>query len=343
MRKILVVGGAGYIGSHMVKGLTQAGYEPLVLDNLCTGFPDAVSRAQLVVGSMADRELLDFLFSSHRFAAVMHFAAYSQVGESMRDPLKYYRNNVAATQVLLDAMLAYDVRNLVFSSTAAVYGNPVASLISETHPMAPINPYGRSKWMVEQMLSAHRKAYGLRSVALRYFNAAGADPEGLLGERHDPETHLIPLVLQAGMRRRDAVTVYGNDYPTRDGTCIRDYIHVADLCDAHLKALEALLDGAPGGAYNLGNGDGFSVGEVISTVERVMARQVPVIPGQRRPGDPPQLVADATLARSELGWRPRYPDLETIIRHASAWEEQRAITSEPMRAGSTSLPRKVAM
>lgn len=343
MNRILVVGGAGYIGSHMVKRLVQAGYEPLVLDNLCTGFADAVPEAQLVVGSMADRALLDFLFSSDRIAAVMHFAANSRVGESMDDPFKYYRNNVAATQVLLDAMLAHDVCNLVFSSTAAVYGDPAAALISETHPLVPINPYGRSKWMVEQMLTAYRSAYGLRSVALRYFNAAGADPDGLLGERHDPETHLIPLVLQAAMRRREAVTVYGSDYPTRDGTCIRDYVHVADLCDAHLKALEALLTGAPGGAYNLGNGDGFSVGEVIRTVERVLARQVPVIPGQRRPGDPPQLVADATLARSELGWRPRYPDLETIVRHASVWEEQRTITSEPTYADSTWLPRTVAM
>jgi UDP-glucose 4-epimerase len=323
MQIILVVGGAGYIGSHMVKTLAEAGYLPLTLDNLSTGFPDAVSRGELVIGSMADRELLGLLFRRQKIAAVMHFAAYSQVGESMREPGKYYRNNVAATQALLDAMVDHGVKNLVFSSTAAVYGNPLYTPIDESHPKAPINPYGRSKWMVEQMLADYNAACGLRSIALRYFNAAGADPDGRLGERHAPETHLIPLVLQAGLGKRDAVTVFGSDYDTADGTCIRDYIHIEDLCSAHLLALQALLGGAASAAYNLGNGEGFSVNEVIRIAERVLQRPIPVIRGERRAGDPSVLVANARRARKELGWTPRHPELDRIIGHAAAWENAR--------------------
>jgi UDP-glucose 4-epimerase len=323
MQTILVVGGAGYIGSHMVKTLAQAGYLPLTLDNLSTGFADAVSRGELIIGSMADRELLNLLFRRHKIAAVMHFAAYSQVGESMREPGKYYRNNVAATQVLLDAMVDHGVRHLVFSSTAAVYGNPLYTPIDESHAKAPINPYGRSKWMVEQILADYDAARGLRSIALRYFNAAGADPDSMLGERHAPETHLIPLVLQAGLGKRDAITVFGSDYDTADGTCIRDYIHIEDLCSAHLLALQALLGGAASNAYNLGNGEGFSVNEVIRIAERVLQRPVPIIRGERRKGDPAVLVANARRARDELGWTPRYPELDRIIGHAAAWENAR--------------------
>jgi len=323
MQTILVVGGAGYIGSHMVKALAQAGYATLTLDNLSTGFADAVQHGELVIGSMADRNLLDLLFYRHQIAAVMHFAAYSQVGESARDPARYYRNNVAATQVLLDAMVAHDIRHLVFSSTAAVYGNPQCLPLDEAHPKAPINPYGRSKWMVEQILADYDAAYGLNSIALRYFNAAGADPDGRLGERHAPETHLIPLVLQAGLGKRDAITVFGTDYDTEDGTCIRDYIHIEDLCNAHLLALQTLLDGTASNVYNLGNGTGFSVHEVIRVAERVLQRPIPVIYGERRPGDPSVLVADAQRAREALGWIPRHPDLECIIRHAAAWEMAR--------------------
>jgi UDP-glucose 4-epimerase len=320
MKNILVVGGAGYIGSHMVKALLGAGYRPVVLDNLSTGFADAVHDAELIVGSMADSELLNLLFRRHRFDAVMHFAAFSRVGESMREPDRYYRNNVAATQVLLDAMVGHGVGQLVFSSTAAVYGNPLSVPIDEDHPLVPINPYGRSKWVVEQMLGGYRAAYGLRSIALRYFNAAGADPEGWLGERHEPETHLIPLVLRAGLGRHTAITVFGTDYDTADGTCVRDYIHIEDLCSAHLLALRALVGGADSNVYNLGNGAGFSVGDVIRVAGDVLERPVPFVHGTRRPGDPAVLVADARRAQTELGWRPRFPELETIIRHAARWE-----------------------
>jgi UDP-glucose 4-epimerase len=323
MQTILVVGGAGYIGSHMVKALAQAGYATLTLDNLSTGFADAVPHGELVIGTMADRNLLDFLFHRHKIEAVMHFAACSQVSESTNDPARYYRNNVAATQVLLDAMVAHDVRHLVFSSTAAVYGNPQYLPLDEAHPKTPINPYGRSKWMVEQMLADYDAAYGLNSIALRYFNAAGADPDGRLGERHDPETHLIPLVLQAGLGRRDVITVFGTDYDTADGTCIRDYIHIEDICSAHLLALQTLLDGTASNVYNLGNGAGFSVNEVIRVADHVLQRPIPVMHGERRAGDPSVLVADAQRAREALGWIPRYPDLERIIRHAAAWEASR--------------------
>lgn len=320
MKTILVAGGAGYIGSHMVKALALAGYRPITLDNLSTGFADAVQYGELVSGSMGDRTLLDRLFSETKIDAVMHFAAYSQVGESVSDPARYYRNNVAHTQILLDAMLSHNIRHLVFSSTAAVYGNPRQVPLDEAHPKDPINPYGRTKWMIEQMLADYDAAYGLRSIALRYFNAAGADADAELGERHDPETHLIPLVLQAGLGKRDAITIFGEDYDTRDGTCIRDYIHIEDLCAAHLLALLNLLEGRSSAAYNLGNGNGFSVREVIEVAERVLQRSIPVLIGERRAGDPSILVADAAMARRELGWNPRHTDLEMIIQHAASWE-----------------------
>lgn len=322
MKKILVVGGAGYIGSHMVKTLARNGLEPITLDNLSTGFADAVHHGELIVGSMADRGLLDELFRQNEISAVMHFAAFSQVGESMRDPARYYRNNVCHTQVLLDAMVHAGVDQLVFSSTAAVYGNPVYTPIDELHPTQPINPYGKSKLMIEQMLSDYESAYGLRSIALRYFNAAGADSDCELGERHDPETHLVPLVLQAGLGKRDAITVFGTDYDTHDGSCVRDYIHIEDLCSAHLAALRRLQKGGKSDVFNLGNGAGFSVLEVIRVAADVLGNRIPVQPGQRRPGDPPVLVAEANRARTELNWQPVHTDLHEIVRTASDWENR---------------------
>jgi len=317
---ILVVGGAGYIGSHMVLALSEGGHEVTTLDNLSGGYRDAVLAGRFVQGDLGDVRLLDELFAAQRFDAVMHFASYIQVGESVIHPAKYYDNNLGNTLRLLDAMVRHDVRCFVFSSTAAVFGEPDYSPIDESHPTRPINPYGRSKLMVEEILRDYDRAYGLRSIALRYFNAAGADPGGRLGERHQPETHLIPLVLQAASGRRPAITVYGRDYDTPDGTCIRDYIHVTDLCQAHLLALEHLLQGEPTTAYNLGNGNGFSVQEVIDTARRITGKAIKVQEGERRGGDAARLVADATRARRELGWTPAYPDLDEVIAHAWGWE-----------------------
>jgi UDP-glucose 4-epimerase len=319
---ILVVGGAGYVGCHMVAVLGEAGYKPVTLDNLYSGYRDAVIAGEFIQGDLNDRELLNQVLDAHDFAGVMHFAAHIEVGESVRDPAKYYRNNVANTQNLLDAMVRYGVNAFIFSSTAAIFGEPQYIPIDEQHPKAPVNPYGRSKWMVEQLLEDYDHAYGLKSCALRYFNAAGADPRGRLGERHQPESHLIPLVLQAASGRRESITLYGNDYDTTDGTCIRDYIHVSDLCDAHLLALEQLTQGGESNRYNLGNGQGYSVQEVIDAAAKVTGREIPVVRGERRPGDPATLVADSARARSKLGWSPRFADLDTIIAHAWAWEQK---------------------
>lgn len=327
---VCVIGGSGYIGSHMVKHLASLGADVTVLDNLSGGPREAALCDDFVEGELADAALLRDLFSRRKFDAVFHFASYIQVGESMRDPGKYYRNNVANTITLLEAMRAAGVPHLIFSSTAAVYGNPERSPIDEQHPLAPINPYGRSKLMVEQILADYRRAYGLKSVCLRYFNAAGADPEGKLGERHDPETHLIPLVLQAASGRLPHVSVFGRDYDTPDGTCIRDYIHVSDLCEAHWLALQALQAeesgkaASPAPAYNLGNGAGYSVQQVIDTARAVTGRSIKVVEGPRRAGDPARLVADASLARRDLGWQPRYGALEDIVRHAWQWERKMA-------------------
>ncbi|BCB26569.1 UDP-glucose 4-epimerase GalE [Sulfurimicrobium lacus] len=317
---ILVVGGAGYIGSHMVKMLLGRGYGVTTLDNLSSGHRDAVLGGEFVLGDLADRALLDKLFRERKIGAVMHFASFIQVGESVQNPAKYYENNVVNTLNLLDAMVAHNVKRFIFSSSAAVYGNPIAVPIPEDHPKLPINPYGRTKWMVEQILEDYDRAYGLKSVSLRYFNAAGADPEGQLGERHEPETHLIPLILRAASGRAPDIKVFGRDYDTPDGTCIRDYVHIVDLCEAHLFAMERLMKGASSAAYNLGNGNGFSVAEVIATTERVTARKITVIDATRREGDPPRLVADASRARAELGWQPRFDRLDSIIEHAWAWE-----------------------
>lgn len=318
---ILVVGGAGYIGSHMVKMLLGRGYSVVTLDNLSTGYRDAVLGGEFILGDLADRALLDKLFSEHKIDGVMHFASFIQVGESVQNPARYYANNVVNTLNLLDAMVAHNVKRFIFSSSAAVYGEPIRVPIDEAHPKNPINPYGRSKWMVEQMLADYDRAYALKSVCLRYFNAAGADPEGQLGERHEPETHLIPLVLQAASGSRESVQVFGRDYDTPDGTCIRDYVHVADLCEAHLLALDRLLQGGASAAFNLGNGNGFSVQQVIDTACETTGKDIPVKDAPRREGDPARLVADATLARKELGWNPCYEKLETIVRHAWQWEK----------------------
>ena len=321
--KILVVGGAGYIGSHMVLRLAHAGYDVVVFDNLSNGHRDAVLAGELVIGDLSDRSALSRLFMAHRFDAVMHFASSIQVGESMQLPARYYANNVGNTIHLIEAMIEHGVQRLIFSSTAAIFGDPIRTPIDETHPRQPVNPYGWSKWMVEQILADCDRAHGLRSVALRYFNAAGAHPDGLLGERHEPETHLIPLVLQAASGRRAHIGVFGTDYDTPDGTCIRDYIHVQDLADAHLLALDWLMQGKGSAAFNLGNGNGFSIREVIDTVEEVTHQRVAVQDLPRRPGDPAVLVADSTYARATLGWRPQYTDLHDIVQHAWLWETKR--------------------
>jgi UDP-glucose 4-epimerase len=324
--KILVTGGAGYIGSHAVLALKQAGYDVIVLDNLVYGHRDIVEQVlqvELIVGDTADRTLLDQLFADHDIAAVMHFAAYAYVGESVNHPAKYYRNNVTGTLTLLEAMLAAEVKHFVFSSTCASYGVPKTNPIPEDHPQNPINPYGMSKLMVEQILDDFDQAYDLKSVRFRYFNACGADPEGRLGEDHSPETHLIPLVLLTALGKRDSISIFGTDYPTPDGTCVRDYIHVTDLAQAHVQGLEYLLKGGDTNIFNLGNGNGFSVREVIEVARQVTQREIKAIECDRRPGDPPALVGSSEKARTLLGWNPQYADLQDIIRHAWNWHQTR--------------------
>jgi UDP-glucose 4-epimerase len=323
---ILVTGGAGYIGSHTVLALKKAGYQVVILDNLVYGHRDLVEKVlqvELVVGDTSDRILLDRLFTSQQFAAVMHFSAYAYVGESVSDPAKYYRNNVIGTLTLLEAMEAASIKNFVFSSTCATYGVPNEVPIPEDHPQNPINPYGATKLMVERILTDFDVAYGLKSVRFRYFNAAGADPTGILGEDHNPETHLIPLVLQTALGKRESVSIFGTDYPTNDGTCIRDYIHVSDLADAHVLGLEYLLKGKDSAVFNLGNGNGFSVREVIDTATKITGKQIKVVECDRRPGDPPALIGSGDKARQILGWEPKYPDLENILAHAWTWHQKR--------------------
>lgn len=326
MSKVLITGGAGYIGSHVVQYMHKCRRDVMVLDDLSNGHRDAVDASCLVLGNIGDPVLLDHIFASHEISAVMNFASFIDVGQSVNDPSAYYRNNVGNTLELLNAMVRHGVQRLIFSSTAAIFGNPHYTPIDEVHPKNPINPYGRSKWLIEQILPDFEAAYGLKSVCLRYFNAAGADPAGQLGERHEPETHLIPLVLQAALGHRESVCIFGTDYPTFDGTCIRDYVHVQDLARAHLKALEYLESGGRSIALNLGNGRGFSVREVIDTARDVTGREFEVVEAERRFGDPPILLADSTLAESVLEWTPEYIDLPTIISHAWAWEKLRRAT-----------------
>lgn len=323
---ILVTGGAGYIGSHAVLALKRAGYGVVVLDNLVYGHRDLVEKVlqvELIIGDTNDRALLDELFATHKIAAVMHFSAYAYVGESVTDPGKYYRNNVVGTLTLLEAMVAASVKSFVFSSTCATYGVPKTVPIPEDHPQNPINPYGATKLMVERILADFDVAYGLKSVCFRYFNAAGADPSGLLGEDHNPETHLIPLVLMAALGKRESVSIFGTDYPTPDGTCIRDYIHVTDLADAHVLGVKYLLQDGEAAIFNLGNGNGFSVKQVIDTARTVTGQDIKVVESDRRPGDPPVLVGSSDKARKVLGWEPQYPALQEIITHAWHWHQHR--------------------
>jgi UDP-glucose 4-epimerase len=320
--KILVLGGAGYIGSHLVRILISEGYSPVVIDDLSGGFASAVTDAELIVGSISDKKFLRTIFSFHTFSAVMHLASFISVGESVNHPGKYYSNNLISSIGLLDVMREFQVDKIIFSSTAAVYGNPLYTPIDEKHPTQPINPYGRTKLMVEEVLKDYEIAYGLRSVCLRYFNAAGADPEGILGERHDPETHLIPLILQSLSGRRDLFDLYGDNYSTPDGTCIRDYVHVMDLCTAHLLSLNKLLSGGNSATYNLGYGKGYSVREVIESAQKITGQKLKYSIKPKREGDSPELVANAILCRDELGWSPKYDSLDTIISHAWDWEQK---------------------
>lgn len=318
-KSVLVTGGAGYVGSHACKVLARAGYRPIVLDDLSRGHREAVGWGPLVKCDIAERTAVAAVLGEHRVSAVMHFAAYAYVGESVSDPALYYRNNLGGTLALLDAMRETGVEKIVFSSTCATYGNPATVPIRETAPQLPVNPYGETKLAIERALRSYGDAYGLRWISLRYFNAAGADPDGEIGERHEPETHLIPLVLDAALRRRPQIEIYGTDYPTPDGTAIRDYVHVQDLAEAHLRALEHLEAGGNSMALNLGTGHGHSVREVIRAVEAISGRPVPYREAARRPGDPPSLVADPSLAAELLGWRARISDLSMIIRTALGW------------------------
>ena len=315
---VLVTGGAGFIGSHTCKALSRAGYRPVTYDNLSNGIREAVKWGPLEVGDLHDEDRLATVFDIYRPVAVMHFAAFIEAGESVRHPEKFYHNNVAGTLALLRVMLAKGVDRIVFSSTAAVYGNPETIPIPETHPLRPVNPYGRSKMMVEEILKHVSAAHGLRYCALRYFNAAGADPDGELGENHDPETHLIPLAIQAALGLRPEIKIYGTDYDTPDGTCIRDYVHVSDLAEAHVLAFERLRDGGESLAANLGSEMGFSVLEVIKTVEQKTKTRVPATCVNRREGDPVTLIAKSQIARKKFRWEPLYRELETMIIHAAS-------------------------
>ncbi|MEO1250569.1 MAG: UDP-glucose 4-epimerase GalE [Pseudomonadota bacterium] len=320
--KILVAGGAGYIGSHACKALAEAGFQPVVLDNLSSGHSEAVQWGPLIQADLGDKEAVAEILKREQVDAVMQFAASIEVGESVTDPGKYYANNVANSINLLNAMEQAGVNKIVFSSTAATYGVPQSDLIDESHPQIPINPYGETKLAVERALHWHDQAGKLRYAALRYFNAAGADPDGKIGEAHDPETHLIPLVIQATLGNRPPMKVFGSDYDTRDGTAIRDFIHVADLAEAHVAALKRLLDGGASLRANLGTGQGYSVREVLSIAGSVAKSDVPHEEADRRAGDPPVLVANPSLAMNELGWKPVRSDLETIVDTALRWHSK---------------------
>jgi len=322
MKNILVTGGAGYIGSHTCKMLSQAGYLPITYDNLVYGHRWAVKWGPLEKGNLSDKARLEEVFCKYRPQAVLHFAAYAYVGESVKNPAKYYRNNIEGSLSLLDTMLQQNVDKIVFSSSCATYGVPKFIPINEEHPQLPVNPYGYSKLVVERMLRDFFHAYELRSISLRYFNAAGADSQGEVGELHEPETHLIPLVLETALGHRPSITIYGDDYDTQDGTCIRDYIHVTDLAEAHILALQALEEETQCSVYNLGNGNGFSVKQVIDVAKQVTGREIPISVGSRRSGDPAQLVGDASKIAQILGWQPRYPSLSAIIETAWQWQSK---------------------
>lgn len=331
-RAVLVTGGAGYIGSHACKALARAGYLPVTYDSLVHGHAWAVKWGPLECGDILDRRRLDEVFAFYKPTVIMHFAAFGYIGESVIDPGKYYRNNVAGSLNLIEAARDSGIEQFIFSSTCATYGTPDRLPITEDTPQCPVNPYGASKLMVERMLGDFGAAHGLRSIALRYFNAAGADPDNEIGEDHDPETHLLPLALDAASGRRPHITIFGTDYDTADGTCVRDYIHVTDLADAHVKALQALEGGHRSDVYNLGNGRGFSVLEVVRAVQLATGLKVPVELGARRVGDPSSLISDAAKARDRLGWQPRLPGLDEIVRTAWGWHQK-----------ALSIPREAKM
>lgn len=335
MKTILVTGGAGYIGSHTVKYLLGHNYNVVVIDNLVYGHKEAVLTPNFEQIDLADKPSLDKVFKKYKIDALIHFAAYTYVGESATQPQKYYRNNVENTLNLLDAMLENGVKNIVFSSTCATYGNPQYTPIDEKHPQSPINVYGRTKLMMEQIMADYEFAYGLKYAALRYFNASGADAQGELGESHDPETHIIPLVLQAIKGERANITVFGTDYETQDGTCIRDYIHVEDLASAHMLAVEKLLTGAESLQINLGTGIGNSVREIITAAEAVTGQKVPVVYGERRIGDPAILYAANSKAKEVLNWHPKYTDIKEIIKTAWAWEQNKKFGANQSNLTST--------
>ncbi len=324
-KNILVTGGAGYIGSHACKALSAAGFTPVTFDNLVYGHSESVRWGPLVNADLLNQDAIRLAISEYQPVAVMHFAAFAYVGESVENPGKYYRNNVVGSLNLIEAMRDAGVDKIIFSSTCATYGMPQQDLISEAHSQHPINPYGSSKLMIERVLRDFDHAHGIRSICLRYFNAAGADVDAEIGEDHDPETHLIPLVLDAAAGSKESVTMHGDDYATPDGSCIRDYIHVSDLADAHVLALLSLLNGAESAAYNLGNGHGYSVREVIAAARNITKKEIPVTIGPRRAGDPPRLVGDATLIKQALGWSPRFSDLNDIIGSAWRWHQRERV------------------
>lgn len=321
---IMVTGGAGYIGSHAVSILIERGYKVVVVDNLSTGHKEAVDeKAKFYEGDIGDYDFITQVFEKEKIDGVMHFSAFSLVGESMTNPFKYYENNLAKTNVLLKAITDCGVKNLVFSSTAATYGEPKQIPIVESDETNPTNVYGETKLSMEKMIGWYRKAYGLNYVSLRYFNVAGAHPEKNIGEAHNPETHLIPIILQAASGRRKSISVFGDDYDTKDGTCIRDYVHVVDLIDAHIKAMEYLVSGGESTVFNLGSGEGFSVIEMIEAARKVTGREIPVVIEGRRSGDPAKLIASSEKARTILGWKPKYEDVTIMIKDAWNWEQHK--------------------
>ncbi|MBI2388859.1 MAG: UDP-glucose 4-epimerase GalE [Deltaproteobacteria bacterium] len=322
--RVLVTGGAGYIGSHTARLLAEEGFSPFVLDDLGRGHREAARFGQLIVGDVGDAALVARVVRDHRIEAAVHFAAFAYVGESVRDPGLYWTNNTVKSLALVDALVGAGVRDVVFSSTCATYGDPRSLPLREDHPQAPVNAYGASKLAVEHILRSYGVAHGLRWMALRYFNAAGAHPDGTMGERHDPETHLVPLAIEAALGRARPLEIFGTDYDTPDGTALRDYVHVLDLADAHVRALRHLAQGGASGALNLGTGRGHSVREIVSAVEGVVGKPVPHTFGPRRAGDPPALVADPTNARTTLGWTPQYTDLRAIIETAARWHRRGA-------------------
>lgn len=321
---VLVTGGLGYVGSHSVKLLMARGRQVVNLDDLSFGHVGAASGSEVVIGDIGDAGLLRDIFSKHKIDAVMHFAAFAAVGESVEDPQKYYINNISKSLVLLEEMLRAGVKKMIFSSSAATFGEPQVIPIPEDHPKDPTNPYGRTKLMLEEILAEYDTAYDMKWVGLRYFNAAGADPSGLIGEDHKPEHHLIPLVIDAAVGKRPDIKVFGTDWPTPDGTCIRDYVHVTDLAQAHLLALESLEAGGKSAVYNMGNGNGYTVKEVITMTEEVTGKKINAVPAARRAGDPARLVASSEKIKNELGWKPEYPELRTILETAWAWHSNHA-------------------